>query len=202
MKKFIAHIRNCVFKGLLAIIPILLCVFAVELLYHLIDKRIMGFLDKFFDLRQIPGLGIILVLACLYLIGLVFSNIVGYQFFKFLEGLSQRIPLIKTIYGVGKQLSDSLSSLDQEKKAFKKAVLVKLGGDGLMIPAFVMNSLVNSKTKEEYFFVLVPTAPTPASGFVMVVKASQTIDPGWSVEECLKAIVSVGIVSPKDIVSN
>ena len=199
MKDFITHARNYIFRGLFAIIPILLCGLAVQLLYVLIDKRIMGFFGDLIGLHQhIPGLGILLVLVCLYFLGLIVSNIVGRQFFKFIDNVSQRIPLIKTIYVVGKQLSKGLSDADQQKQAFKKAVLVKFNDNGLMAPAFVMNSMVDRKTNEEYLFVLIPTAPTPASGFVTVVRASQTIDPGWTVEECFKAIVSVGIISPAD----
>ena len=194
MKKFILHARIYIFRGLLAIIPLLLCFFALQLLYILIDKRVMGFIDDFIKVRHIPGLGILLVLVSLYFIGLTVSNIIGREFFKFLENVSERIPFIKTIYSVGKQLSHGLSTAD--KQAFKKAVLVKLH-DGLMVPAFVMSAFKSSKTEEEFLFVLVPTAPTPASGFVCVVKASQVVDPGWTVEECLKAIVSVGIVTPK-----
>lgn len=199
MKNFFAHARNYIFRGLLAIIPILLCTIALQLLYVLIDKKVVGFVNDFVAIRHIPGLGILLVLVALYLLGLILSNIVGHQFLRFIESISQRIPLIKTVYSVGKQLSQSLSAVDSEKQAFKKAVLVKVNDSGLMVPAFVMNSLVNRQTNEEYLFVLAPTAPTPGSGFVLVVKASQTVDPGWTVEECLKAIVSVGIVSPKDI---
>jgi|SRR3989338_35008 len=199
MKIFLTHARSYILRGLLAIIPILLCVFAIQLLYVLIDKKVMGFLDNFVQIRQIPGLGIALVLVCLYVLGLTVSNIVGHQFFRLIDSISQKIPFIKTIYGVGKQLSQSLMNVDKEKQAFQKAVLVKINHDGLMVPGFVMGSLTNRKTKEEYLFVLTPTAPTPASGFVLVVKASQTVDPGWTVEECLKAIVSIGIVAPKEI---
>ena len=99
---------------------------------------------------------------------------------------------------MGKQLSQGLSVVDGEKQAFQKAVLIRLSKDGLWVPAFVMSSIKNRDTQEEFLFVLVPTSPTPASGFVFVVKASETIDPGWSVEECLKAIVSIGIITPKE----
>lgn len=197
MKNVITHTRNYIFRGLLAIIPILLCALAVQLLYVLIDKKIMGFLENFVQIRQIPGLGILILLIFLYFLGLIVSNIIGRQFFKFLESVTQRIPLIKSIYGIGKQLSQSLSVAESEKQAFKKAVLVKVGSDGLMVPAFVMNSLIDPTSKEEYFTVLAPTAPTPGSGFVLVVKKSETVDPGWTVEECLKAVVSVGIILPK-----
>src|SRR5688572_8536642 len=196
MKHFIEHLRKYVFRGLLAVIPVALCGLAIFLLYKLIDERVMGILKRFIDIQYIPGLGLLLVLVSLYLIGLIFSNIVGHQFLKWFEWITERIPGINTIYSAGKQLSLGLSAVDQESQAFKKAVLVKLN-DGLMVPGFVMNT-IKGRNDEEYLFVLVPTAPTPGSGFVTVVKASQTVDPGWSVEECLKAIVSIGIISPKD----
>lgn len=199
MKHFITHARNYIFRGLIAIIPILLCAVALQLLYVLIDKKVMGFLNNFVEIRHIPGLGILLVLLSLYLLGLILSNIIGNQFLKFIERVSQKIPIINIIYGIGKQLSQGLSAVDSDKQAFQKAVLIKLNDNGIMVPAFVMNSLINPLTKEEYLFVLTPTAPTPGSGFVLVVKASQTVDPGWTVEETLKAIVSVGIIAPKEM---
>lgn len=198
MKHFFQHLRTHVFRGLLAVIPLLLCFLAVYLLYIIIDQRVVGFLNNFFAVRQIPGLGILLVLVSLYLIGLIVSNILGHRILRLLESIPQRIPFIKTIYGVGKQLSQGLSVVDGEKQAFQKAVLVRLNKDGLWVPAFVTGSIKNPVTKEEFLFLLIPTAPTPASGFVFVVKASETVDPGWSVEECLKAIVSVGIITPKE----
>jgi uncharacterized membrane protein len=193
----LAHIRKYIFRGLFAIIPLLLCAFSIRLLYVLIDRKILVFLNQFIDIHLIPGLGILLLVLFLYLIGLIVSNIAGKQFLKFIEQITERIPLIKTIYGIGKQLSQGLSVADSEKQAFKKAVLVKLDGTQLMVPAFVMNSII-TKENEEFFFVLIPTAPTPASGFVCVVKADQVTDPGWTVEECLKALVSVGIIIPKE----
>lgn len=198
MKHFMQHIRVFVFRGLLAIIPLLLCGFVLKLLHGFIDTKVVGFLGRFMEVRYIPGLGILIVILCLYLIGLTVSNFLGRKIFKIFEKITERIPFIKTIYGVGKQLSQGLSVADGKSQAFKKAVLVKLGPDGLMVPAFVMNSIKSSKTGEEFLFVLIPTAPTPASGFVCVVRPSQVFDPGWTVEECLKAIISVGIVTPKD----
>ena len=47
------HIRTYIFRGLLAIIPILLSVAAVHLLYVLIDKKIMKLLDSFIEIHQI-----------------------------------------------------------------------------------------------------------------------------------------------------
>jgi len=200
MKNFFNHLRIYIFRGLLAIIPILLCVVAIRLLYVLIDQKIMSILRKFVDISFIPGFGILLLLFCLYMIGLIVSNIMGRQIFKFIENISERIPFIKFIYGVGKQLSHGLSLTEGQSQAFKKALFVRMN-DGVWAPAFLMNSVVDPQTKEELWFVLIPTSPTPGSGFVCLVKPSQTFDPGWTVEECLKSIVSIGIIIPSQLVN-
>ena len=199
MKHFIIHMRSYILRGLLAVIPLLLCAGALQLLYVLIDKRVIGFLDNFIKLRYIPGLGVLLVLICLYFIGLVASNIIGRQFFKLIEGITHRIPLIKSIYAVGKQLSQSLSMGEKEKQAFKKAVLVNVNNQGFWSPGFVTGYIKDKGTGEELLVVFVPTVPNPTTGFVFVIKKSQVFDPGWSIEECLKVIVSAGIITPGEV---
>ena len=215
MKQFFSHARSYIFRGLLAIIPLALSIIAIRLLYFLIDKRVMGFLDHFIHVRQIPGLGILLVLVCLYLIGLVVSNVVGKQIFHLIDSISERIPVIKAVYQVGKQLSEGLS-VTEDKQAFKKALLVSClpspapaspaGGDqpayvgpGGWTLAFVTGSVKDESTGEELLKIFVPTVPNPTTGFIFFVKPSQTMDPGWSVEEALKMIVSAGIIAPAQI---
>jgi len=34
---------------------------------------------------------------------------------------------------------------------------------------------------------------------MIVVRESQTRDPGWTIEEALKAVISGGVISPKEI---
>ncbi len=198
MQHFLIHIRIYLLRGLLAIIPLLLCITAIELLYRLIDKQIMRFLAQFIDIRQIAGLGILLLLISLYFIGMIFSNVLGRQIFKFIDHIGDRIPIIKFIYGVGKQFSDTLSITDPQKQAFKKAVLVNtFNGNGWML-GFITGSL-KDPTGEELLRVFVPSAPHPLTGIMFIVKPSQILDCGWTVEEALKMVVSIGIISPEEI---
>ena len=94
MKRLFSHIRINVVRGLLASTPVLLCVVALYLLYIFIDKNIVGFLSYFIDIRRIPGLGLLLFLICLYLLGLIVSNVIGRQFFKIIERISQKSPYL------------------------------------------------------------------------------------------------------------
>jgi uncharacterized membrane protein len=198
MKKFFIHVRVHILRGLLAIIPLLLCITAIRLLYFLIDKQVMKFLAQFIDIRQIPGLGILLLLISLYFIGLIFSNVLGREILKFIGNVTERIPIIKFIYGIGKQISDTLSVTDPQKQAFKKAVFVDtFNAKGWMI-GFVIGSLKDHHG-EELLKVFVPSSPHPLTGIVFIVKPSQILDCGWTVEEALKMVVSVGIISPDHI---
>jgi uncharacterized membrane protein len=193
-KPFLAHTRTYIFRGLLAIIPLALSVFAVLFLYNFIDKKVMDFIDRFIQVRQIPGLGILLLVFLLYLIGLIVSNVVGRQFFMLIERISVHIPIVKVIYQVGKQVSDSFSI--SGKKAFKKALLLDLVGNGNYIVCYVIGIIKDKTSGEEFLNVFIPTTPTPTAGFNVLVKESQTIDPGWSVEEAFKMALSAGLVSP------
>jgi uncharacterized membrane protein len=40
----------------------------------------------------------------------------------------------------------------------------------------------------------------PASGTMVVVRESKTRDPGWTIEEDIRAIVSGGIIGPSDTI--
>ena len=198
MKNFLSHAGTYILRGFLAIIPLLLCVIAVVLLYDFIDKQVIKFISHFINIRQIPGLGILLLLIVLYFIGLVFSNVAGKQIFKFFDYITDQIPVIKVIYGVGKQLTDTLSMTDPQKQAFKKAVLVStFDGNGWML-GFVTGS-IKGQNGEELLRVFVPSSPHPLTGIIFIVKPSQAMDCGWSVEDALKMIVSIGIISPEEI---
>ena len=191
MKKFLSHARSYILRGLLAVIPILLSALAIQFLYVVIDKRFVGFFNKIFGF-SIPGLGILLVIVVLYFIGLITSNVIGKQIFNLIENITKRIPLIKSIYQVGRQLSDSLTPSD--KKSFKRSIFVDAAG--VWAIGFLTGNVVDHRG-QEYFRVFLPTVPNPATGFVVVVKPEKTFDPKWSIEETMKVIISGGIIGPE-----
>lgn len=187
-----------IFRGLLAIIPLLFSFIALKLLYELIDKRVIHFLEQFMPIRQIPGLGILLLLICLYFIGLIVSNVMGRQIFLFLENITKRIPIIKAIYQVGQQLTEGLNAADG-KKGFQKALLIDCNNSGVYTVAFVTGVLPDEHGKQDLYRMFVPTCPNPTTGFIFLVKKEQTVDPGWTVEEAMKMVISAGIISPPTI---
>lgn len=109
-----------------------------------------------------------------------------------------RIPLINTTYQIGKQLSDTLAL--PEKHVFRKVVLVDYLKPGIWTIGFVTGTVIDRKNNNEKLLkVFVPTPPNPTSGTMVVVKESETRDPGWTVEEAMKAVISGGIIGPSEI---
>jgi len=188
------HFKKYVFRGLLAIIPSALSIFIVYLLYVGIDRRVTGIIERFLG-ASIPGFGIILVFLILYLLGFITSNFIGRKFFSLLEYVARRIPLINTIYQVGKQLSATLSL--PEGMVFKRPVLVEYLKPGMWTVGFVTGKVVDrSQNNEILLKVYIPTPPNPASGTMVIVRESQTRDPGWTIEEAMKVVISGGIIGP------
>lgn len=194
MKKIFKHTKTYIFRGLLAIIPLALSIFVIRLLYIGIDKRVMGWIDQFIGFT-IPGLGILLVGITLYIVGLIASRMIGKQLFNWIERITSRIPLIRTTYQIGKQLSDTLSL--PEKHVFRRVVLVDYLKPGIWTIGFVTGTIIDKKNNDEILLkVFVPTPPNPTSGTMVLVRESETRDPGWTIEEAMRAVISGGIIGP------
>lgn len=196
MRKLIRHLRIYVFRGILVFIPLGLSFFVVRFFYIVFDRRVVNLIDHFIGFR-IPGLGIILILFGLYALGYLTSNVIGKYFLDFIERVANRIPIVKTTYQVGKQLSFVLSL--PERQVFKRVVLVDYFKPGMWVIGFVTGVLVDEETGETLLKIFIPTVPNPTSGILVVTKESQTIDPHWTVEEAMRMVISGGIIGPEVI---
>ncbi len=196
MHNFYRHTKSYIFKGLLALIPIGLTVFTINILYVFIDKQIMELLDQYTGFH-IPGLGLLIFIVLLYLTGVIASNVIGKRLFSLLETVTGRIPLLKTAYQVGKQLSSTLSL--PEKNIFKKAVLVDYFKPGAWVIGFVTGEILDERTGITLLKIFIPTVPNPTSGFLVIIGEELVQETAWSVEDAMKMVISGGIIGPLTI---
>ncbi|MFC1558222.1 DUF502 domain-containing protein [candidate division KSB1 bacterium] len=195
--RIISSIKSNIFKGLLATIPFVLTIFVIHILYVYIDQRFIKLLDKIIGF-SFPGLGIVLLFLILYLVGVIMSYVIGRQMIGLIEKVTNRIPLIKTTYQIGKQLSSAF--LLPEKQIFKKAVLVDFLKPGIWTVGFITGTIADTKNNnQKYYKVYIPTPPNPTSGTMVIVKESEIRDPGWSIEEAMKSVISGGIIGPDEL---
>ena len=196
MKAVFKHLRTFVLRGLLAIIPIALSYIVLRFLYLAVDQRVAIIIEKWIGFN-VPGLGFVLVLVILYLLGLAASNWAGRGFLSMVERISMRIPLIKTIYPLGKQIGAAMAV--PEKKAFKRVVLVEHFRPGVWSVGFVTGHLDDPRSGDPLLKLFVPQGPNPTSGFMLIVKEPQVREIGWSVAEAMNAVISGGLSGPDQL---
>lgn len=149
------------------------------------------------QLRNIPGLSVIVVVVALLLTGMAVTNIAGQWMLRQYNRVLSNTPIVKSIYTSVKQVSDTLFS--SSGQAFRQAVLVQYPRAGSYTIAFVTgkpSGEVAKKLSTDMLTLYVPTTPNPTSGFMLVVPRADVIELEMSVDEALKYIISMGVVAP------
>jgi uncharacterized membrane protein len=149
------------------------------------------------NLRSVPGLGIVVMVALLLATGVFAANMVGQWWLKQGGRIVQRIPIVKSIYSSVKQVSDTLFS--SSGNAFREAVLVQYPRAGSWTIAFVTGKPGGEAAQHlhgDYVSLYVPTTPNPTSGFFLMVPRADVVALRMSVDEALKYIISMGVVAP------
>jgi uncharacterized membrane protein len=185
--------------GLLIWVPLGITLWVLDLLIGTLDQSLTVLPaewqpEAFIGVR-IPGLGVILTLLVIVLTGVFGANFFGQKIIDFWERQLIRIPVVKTIYGSVKQVSDTL--LSGNGHAFRKVLLVRYPHPQAWALAFQTNvpNEVMRVLPDEHVAVFIPTTPSPVNGFYFYVKKSEVIELNMSVDRALKNIVSMGVVS-------
>lgn len=147
--------------------------------------------------REIPGVGILIVVSVIMITGFLAISFAGQWWMKVWNRLMNRIPIVRSIYSSVQQVSSTLFS--GSGQAFSKALLIRYPHADSWAIAFQTGmpaKEVVAKLGEDYVNVFLPTTPNPTSGFFMIVPRAHTIELEMSVEEALKHIVSMGSVPP------
>lgn len=195
-----SHLKRYFITGLLILVPLGITFWVVTALLGAMDQTLLLLPESWRPDTwlgvHVPGLGVILTGAVILGTGVFAANLIGQRLVAFWEGLMQRIPVIKSIYGGVKQVSDSL--LSGSGMAFKKVLLVHYPHPHAWSLAFQTNvpAEVARQLDDELVAVFIPTTPSPVNGFYFYVRRDEVIELDMSVDAALKAIVSMGMVAP------
>ncbi len=193
-------IKKYLLAGLLVWAPLGVTVWVLHLLVSTLDQTIYLLPQNWrpkWDGKDIPGFGILLAFAILFITGAIASNVLGKQLVKAWEAIVHRIPVVGAIYKSVKQISDPV--LSDSGQAFSKAVLVEFPHPGSRTVAFLTNEVggeLGARLAEPHLSVYVPTTPNPTSGYMLLLPRERVHELDMTVEQALKYVVSMGVAPP------
>ena len=146
---------------------------------------------------RIPGLGFLLLVLAVILVGWTVRFAAGRQLLHWWNEALTRFPLTGRIYSAMSQIVQSV--LGEQRKLFRRTVLVPYPTEGMWAVGFVTNDeapVMSGLVGEPCVNVFVPTTPNPTSGFMLVVPRAKVRFTDIPIDEAMKLIISAGAVSP------
>jgi uncharacterized membrane protein len=194
-------VRKYLITGLLIWIPLVITLWVLKLIVDTLDQTLLLLPEHWrtesFLGVHIPGLGVILTLVIVFVTGVFATNFFGARLVHLWHEILHRIPVVNSIYSSVKQISDTLFS--SSGQAFRKALLVQWPREGMWTIAFltgVPGGDVVRHLSGDYVSVYVPTTPNPTGGYFVMLPRQDVIELDMTVDEALKYIISMGVVSP------
>jgi len=192
-------IKRIFITGLAAIIPLAITIYVIGGLFYFADSILGKYINE--SLYQyvgytIPGLGIVIAILIVFLLGIII-HISRMRFFRWIEGLFLRIPLVNKVYSPVKKVVDFL--FFPPTKSFKRAVLVQYPREGIYSLGFLTNEssmAFKDKGDKKLHNVFMPSSPYPLTGFTVIVEEKDIIFLDMDVDKAIKFTISGGLLNP------
>ncbi|MFO7654097.1 MAG: DUF502 domain-containing protein [Candidatus Krumholzibacteriia bacterium] len=187
-------LRRYFLTGLLAVAPLAITVLVVWRLFDFIDaamrpwaQRVLPWLATFSEfLLTVVALAALVLLITL--VGVFTRNLIGIAFFGLVERVMQKIPGVRSLFGVTKQIAEVL--LADQRAAFQKVVLIEYPRRGM----YSLGFLTSDHPANDLLNVFLPTTPNPTSGYLLVMPREAAAILPLTIEEGVRLIISGGSV--------
>jgi uncharacterized membrane protein len=196
VKKFRDFFKKYFITGLLVIIPIWATYYVLSGLLGIIDNM-LGDLPGYLLGLKFPGLGIITLILFVLLVGILSANYIGKNIVQYGETFMQRVPLVRGVYSTMKKIMDTFSM----KQSFHGVALVEYPRKGCYSVGFMTGEVRGESMGLDgrFITVFVPTTPNPTAGFLLILPEAEVKRLDMTVEQGMKFIVSIGLVSLSNI---
>lgn len=167
----------------------------VSLINELSDDTVLNIDDP--KLESVTNfIGFLFSLIVILGLGFMATNVIGVHFVTAVDKLLLRVPLVAVIYRPLKQVIDAFRGLGATRQNFKRVVFVDYPVGGMRMLGFATGQFCDPQSGKAQTCVLLPTAPSPMTGILIVVDSEKVIDAPITIEEAMKMIISGGLVVP------
>ena len=196
----LSTIGSLFFSGLFAILPLTITLILLNVFF----RFIISWLEPVHRLVQptflgtIPYVEVFLIIACIFLVGIIYRLLILRSIIHAIDALFIKIPLVRPIYSGVRQLVRAFSAKDEV--TFKKVVLVEFPRKGIFSIGFLTSKFPShlAPQKEKTFFnVYIPTTPNPTTGYFVVIPEEELTVVDLTRQEAMALIMSGGIIKPE-----
>lgn len=196
-----ANLRRYFFTGILITAPVGLTLYFAWIFIKWMDDLVTSVLPDAINPNkllpfELPGVGLVLTIISLMIVGWIMAGFLGGWFTGITEAVLIRVPVVKTMYTVIKQILQT--TLTDNSKAFKEAVLVEFPRRDSWVLAFATSrdrQAINVAVGQAMVAVFVPTTPNLTSGYLIFVPETDVRPVILPPDEALKLIISGGLVN-------
>jgi len=186
------------FRGLAAILPLALTgsriTWAVVSGETLLRSVIVIWLpeDQYW-----PGMGFVLSIALVFLTGLLLYSFVARRLYRALTALLERIPVVKSIYGMFVDVARLVASGDE--RPFRRVVMVRMP-EGMELIGFLTREGFDDHPDigTDKLAVYLPMS-YQLGGFTVIVPAENVRELDMTVEEALRFCVTAGVSRQEEV---
>jgi uncharacterized membrane protein len=146
------------------------------------------------------AMGVVIVLAAIFVLGVLVNTRLSGLIEVVVDGVMQRIPLVRSVYDLVRRFTDLLQQRDAEGTKAMSPVWLTFGGPGNVA---VLGLLAATEPVdvggEPYLGVLVPTAPVPVGGALVYVPQAWVTPAPVGMEGLTSIYVSMGVTAPQHL---
>jgi len=210
------HLKSYFFRGLAVLLPTILTIGIFVWGYQFIQNKISihinrGLVHLILYFQSDSGIsketlteilvdgtgsvvGFLIALIAVCVVGALLASVVGRTLWRMVEKFIMNTPVLSKVYPYIKQVTDFLFAQEEKGKIpFSRVVAVEYPRKGIWSLGLVTGSgltKVVDNVRKEFLTVLIPTSPTPFTGFVIMVPKKQTMDMDMTIEE------AGGVITP------
>ena len=203
------------FTGLIILLPVALTLTVIVMLFNFFTTPFVPIVTALLDSIQthlsftLPqdldaflARIISLLLLCLFVLvlGIVARWFIVRNLIRGTHALFSRIPFIKTVFNVSRDVFSALFSREG-KKAFKCPVMIPFPDQPNHSLGFVVGEVpkeCQAKWPEPLAAIFTPTAPHPISGFLLFVPKKDLTTLDMTNEDAVRFLISCGMIVPDD----
>ena len=186
-------------RGIVIVLPIVLTIYILIWLALTIESALSPVLTFLLpDGWYRPGLGVALGVAIIFGIGVLAGAWLFRKLGQTVEGIIQRIPLIKTIYGSVRDMMDYFSK--SQKSEYDQVVLVAIPQSDMKLVGFItrddMTQLPEGLNDDDRVTVYLPMS-YQIGGYTVHVARDQIRTLNMNLEDAMRFILTAGVQREK-----